>query len=84
LSYAIGVAKPVSISVQTFGTNTVAEEVIVKAIERTFDLRPAAIIRQLELTKPCFLATAAYGHFGREAFRWEQLDLLEPFKQQLN
>jgi S-adenosylmethionine synthetase len=84
LSYAIGVAKPVSIAVQTFGTNTVAEEVIVKAIERTFDLRPAAIIRQLELTKPCFLETAAYGHFGREAFRWEQLDLLEPFKQQLN
>lgn len=84
LSYAIGVAKPVAIAVQTFGTNTVAEEVIVKAIERTFDLRPAAIIRQLELTKPCFLETAAYGHFGREAFRWEQLDLLEPFKQQLN
>lgn len=84
LSYAIGVAKPVSIAVETFGTNTVPIESIVKAIERTFDLRPAGIIRQLELTKPCFLATAAYGHFGRDAFRWEQLDLLSSFQQHLN
>jgi S-adenosylmethionine synthetase len=83
LSYAIGVAKPLSIAVDTFGSNTQPIETIVRAIERTFDLRPAAIIRQLELTTPRFFATAAYGHFGRDAFRWEQLDLLDTFKTHL-
>jgi S-adenosylmethionine synthetase len=83
LSYAIGVAKPISISVNTFGTSTVSEERIIQAIEATFDLTPAGIIQQLELKRPIYQATAAYGHFGREEFRWEQLDLLGSFQKQL-
>lgn len=83
LSYAIGVAEPISISINTFGTSTVSEDRIIQAIDATFDLTPAGIIQQLELKNPIYQATAAYGHFGRHEFRWEQLDLLDAFKKQL-
>lgn len=72
LSYAIGVAKPTSINVDTFGTNTVSEEKIELAINKVFDLRPGHIIRDLDLKRPIYSATAAYGHFGRKEFPWEQ------------
>lgn len=84
LSYAIGVAKPISITVETFGTNTVPIEAIVRAIDSTFDLTPAGIIQKLDLKRPIYQATAAYGHFGRPEFSWEQLDLLSEFKKQLS
>ena len=76
LAYAIGVAKPVSIMVDTFGTGTVADEKIVQAVEKVFDLTPAAIIRDLDLRKPIYRQLAAYGHFGRELpeFTWEHTD----------
>ena len=65
LAYAIGVAKPVSISINTFGTNKVAEDVITKLVNDNFDLRPAGIIKELDLRRPIYAQTAAYGHFGR-------------------
>ena len=73
LAYAIGVAKPVSIMVDTFGTGTVADEKIVQAVEKVFDLTPAAIIRDLALRKPIYRQLAAYGHMGREdlGVKWE-------------
>ncbi|GGJ99621.1 S-adenosylmethionine synthase [Lentibacillus kapialis] len=79
LAYAIGVAEPVSISIDTFGTGTVSEEGLVKAIRKVFDLRPAGIIRMLDLKKPIYKNTAAYGHFGRTdtLFPWEKTDKLE-------
>ena len=83
LSYAIGVVQPLSININTNQTNTVSEEQIIHAIRATFDLSPQGIIKQLELTKPQFRETAAYGHFGRQEFRWEQLDKLDEFKQNL-
>jgi S-adenosylmethionine synthetase len=83
LSYAIGIAQPLSININTNQTSTIADEQIIKAIHQTFDLSPQGIIKQLELTKPQFQATAAYGHFGRPEFRWEQLDKLDEFKQNL-
>ena len=82
LAYAIGVAKPVSISVDTFGTGKVAEDRIVAAIEKVFDLRPAAIIDKLELQRPIYKKTSNYGHFGREDadFTWEKTDQAEELK----
>ncbi|PKM77750.1 MAG: methionine adenosyltransferase [Firmicutes bacterium HGW-Firmicutes-15] len=76
LAYAIGVAHPVSISVETFNTNKISEEKIVELIEKHFDLRPAAIIRDLDLRRPIYKKTAAYGHFGRNDpdFTWERTD----------
>ena len=76
LSYAIGIASPLSISVSTFGTNKVEEEVIVKAIEDNFDLTPNGIIKMLDLKRPIYRKTATYGHFGRDdiEFPWERLD----------
>ena len=76
LAYAIGVAKPVSIMVDTFGTGTVADEKIVQAVEKVFDLTPAAIIRDLDLRKPIYRQLAAYGHMGREdlGVAWEKTD----------
>ncbi len=76
LAYAIGVAKPVSVFVQTFGTGKIAEEKIEELIEKHFDLRPAAIIKDLDLKKPIYRNFAAYGHFGREdlGVRWEETD----------
>ncbi len=85
LAYAIGVAKPVSIAVDTFGTGTVQEEKIVEVIEKVFDLRPAAIIDALDLRRPIYKQTAAYGHFGRTDIDlpWERLDKVEEIKKNL-
>ena len=76
IAYAIGVARPVSLSVNTFGTGKVADEKIVKLIEQHFDLRPKAIIQTLNLLRPIYSKTAAYGHFGRDEpeFTWESTD----------
>ena len=82
LAYAIGVAKPVSIMVDTFGTGTVADEKIVQAVEKVFDLTPAAIIRDLDLRKPIYRQLAAYGHMGREDLgaKWENTDRVDALK----
>ena len=82
LAYAIGVAKPVSIMVDTFGTGTVADEKIVQAVEKVFDLTPAAIIRDLDLRKPIYRHLAAYGHMGREdlGVKWENTDRVDALK----
>lgn len=83
LAYAIGVAHPVSISVETFGTNKIPNEKIVALVEEYFDLRPAAIIRDLELRRPIYQKTAAYGHFGRNEseFTWERTDKAEAIRK---
>ena len=82
LAYAIGVAKPVSIMVDTFGTGIVADEKIVQAVEKVFDLTPAAIIRDLDLRKPIYRQLAAYGHMGREdlGVKWENTDRVDALK----
>ncbi len=77
LAYAIGVADPVSIRVETNGTGKVNDAEMERIVRAVFDLRPAAIINSLELRKPVFRRTAAYGHFGREEFAWEKLDRLD-------
>jgi S-adenosylmethionine synthetase len=76
LAYAIGVARPVSIAVETFNTNKISDEKIIQLIEKHFDLRPAAIIRDLDLRRPIYKKTASYGHFGRNDpdFTWEKTD----------
>ena len=85
LAYAIGVAEPVSVMVDTFGTGTVAVEKIEAAVEKVFDLRPAAIIRELDLRKPIYRKLAAYGHMGREdlGVKWENTDRVEALKAAL-
>ncbi len=85
VAYAIGMAHPVSILVETFGTETIAVEKIEAAVKATFDLRPAAIVRDLNLKRPIYLQTAAYGHFGRELpdFEWEKLSRLAEFSSAL-
>jgi S-adenosylmethionine synthetase len=82
VAYAIGKAQPVGVFVQTFGTGVVSDEVIQQAVLEVFDLRPAAIIRDLELLRPIYARTAAYGHFGRELpeFTWESTDRAEKLK----
>jgi S-adenosylmethionine synthetase len=82
LAYAIGVARPLSIYVNTFGTNTVPESTIEKAVDEVFDLRPAAIIDELDLRRPIYRKTAAYGHFGRELpeFTWEKRDKVDALR----
>jgi len=84
LAYAIGVARPVSISVDTFGTGKVSEEVLEELVRRNFDLRPAGIIRMLDLRRPIYKQTAAYGHFGRTDLDlpWERVDKAELLKEQ--
>jgi len=86
LAYAIGVAKPVSISVDTFGTGKVAEDKITEAVNKLFDLRPAGIINNLQLRRPIYKQTAAYGHFGRTDIDlpWEKLDRVQDIQQALN
>jgi S-adenosylmethionine synthetase len=86
VAYAIGVARPVSIMVETFGTETVDPGAIQKAIDEVFDLRPAAIIRDLDLRRPIYRRTAAYGHFGRneKEFSWEHATRLDDFKLALS
>jgi S-adenosylmethionine synthetase len=85
VAYAIGVARPVSLLVDTFGTETVEPAKIEKAVDEVFDLRPAAIIRDLDLRRPIYRRTAAYGHFGRadKEFTWERLSRLDEMKSAL-
>ncbi|MBQ3062468.1 MAG: methionine adenosyltransferase [Clostridia bacterium] len=85
LAYAIGVARPVSVRVDTFGTGTVSDEALEAAVEKVFDLRPTAIIRDLGLRRPIYRQTAAYGHFGRTDLDlpWERLDKVEELKAAL-
>ena len=86
LAYAIGVAQPVSISVNTFGKATVDNEKLIEAIRKTFDLRPAGIIEMLDLRRPIYKQTAAYGHFGRTDvdLPWEKVDKVDALKAELN
>ena len=85
LAYAIGVARPVSVLVETFGTGTVADSVLEEAVRKTFDLRPTAIIRDLDLRKPIYRQLAAYGHLGREdlGVTWEKTDRVDALKAAL-
>lgn len=85
LAYAIGVAKPVSIEVETFGTGKLNEQEITSIVEKVFDLRPGAIIRDLDLRRPLYRQTAAYGHFGRNDLNlpWEELNKVEEIKKYL-
>jgi S-adenosylmethionine synthetase len=85
LAYAIGVAQPVSVRVDTFGTSTYSDEQLSDAVNKTFDLRPAAIIRDLDLRRPIYRQTAAYGHFGRSDLNlpWEQTDRVDALKAAL-
>ena len=80
IAYAIGVAKPLSLLVETFGTAHVDEDKIEKAVSEVFDLRPGAILRDLDLQRPIYSKTAAYGHFGREGFPWEQTNRVDELK----
>jgi len=83
LAYAIGVARPVSVMVDTFGTGTVSDDVLSEAVVKVFDLRPSAIIRNLDLRKPIYRKLASYGHIGREdlGVTWEKLDKIEELKK---
>ncbi len=85
LAYAIGVARPVSVRVDTFGTGTVSDEALEGAVDKVFDLRPTAIINRLNLRRPIYRQTAAYGHFGRLDLDlpWEKLDMVEAIKAAL-
>ena len=85
LAYAIGVAKPVSVLIDTFGTGTVSDEALSAAVSKVFDLRPTAIIRKLDLRRPIYRQTAAYGHFGRTDVElpWERTDMTEALKAAL-
>src|SRR5664279_1419115 len=80
LAYAIGVAEPVSIAVDTFGTGSVSDEAIVRAVREVFSCTPKAMIETLDLRKPIYRATAAYGHFGRPEFSWERTDKVDALK----
>jgi S-adenosylmethionine synthetase len=85
LAYAIGVAKPVSVLVDTFGTGAADDAKLCAAVEQVFDLRPAAIIRDLDLRRPIYRQLAAYGHMGREDLhvRWERADRADALKKAL-
>lgn len=83
VAYAIGVAKPVSMHVDTFGTGVLSDEEIAKIIEKEFDFRPLAIIEKLGLRAPIYKNTASYGHFGRSEFSWEKLDKVNDLKKYL-
>jgi len=80
VAYAIGVAEPVSINVETFGTGKIDDDKIAKMVRDNFDLRPAAIIKTLDLRRPIYRPTAAYGHFGRDEFPWENTDVAKKLK----
>ena len=83
VSYAIGVAEPTSISVETFGTGKISSERLVQLVREHFDLRPVGLVKMLDLIRPIYLATAAYGHFGREEpeFTWERTDLADNLRE---
>jgi S-adenosylmethionine synthetase len=83
VSYAIGVAEPTSISIDTFGTGKLPEEKLVTLVREHFDLRPYGIVKMLDLIRPIYRSTAAYGHFGREdeAYTWERTDKAEMLRE---
>ena len=83
IAYVIGIAEPVSLMVNTLGTNTIPEETIEEIISKNFDLRPAYIIKNLDLKRPIFSKTSNYGHFGRNDpdFTWEKTDKIESLKR---
>ena len=83
VAYAIGVAKPVSVTVNTFGTGKLTDEQLTDVVVKEFDLRPSAIIKKLDLRRPVYSATAAYGHFGREGFSWEVVDKVDDLRKYL-
>jgi S-adenosylmethionine synthetase len=77
LAYAIGVAEPVSVFVDTYGTGSVPDDLITAAVRKVFRLKPAEIIETLDLLRPIYRKTAAYGHFGRQEFPWERVDQVD-------
>lgn len=81
IAYAIGLADPVSINLETHGTGVIPDQQLERAVRETFDLRPAAVIQRLDLLTPKYRSTAAYGHFGRDGYTWEQLDFVEQLKE---
>ena len=83
IAYAIGVARPVSVMIDTFGTSTVSEEKISEAVNQLVDLRPAAIIKKFDLRKPIYKQLAAYGHMGREelSVKWEECDIADKLRE---
>jgi S-adenosylmethionine synthetase len=83
ISYAIGVAEPTSINIETFGTSKISEAKLIALVRAHFDLRPYGLIKMLDLERPIYQATAAYGHFGRDEFPWEQTDKAEILKADL-
>ncbi|MCC2618050.1 methionine adenosyltransferase [Aestuariibacter halophilus] len=83
VSYAIGVAEPTSINIETFGTGKVSDEALTQAVRRVFDLRPYGLIQMLDLERPIYQATAAYGHFGRSEFPWEATDKVDALRDAL-
>ena len=83
VSYAIGVAKPTSVTLETFGTNKVPEDRIVAAVNKHFDLRPYGIMKMLDLLRPIYKKTASYGHFGRDEFSWEKTDKAAALKAEV-
>lgn len=84
ISYAIGVAEPTSINVETFGTGQVSDEVLTALVREHFELRPYGLIKMLDLERPIYQATAAYGHFGREEFPWEKTDKADALRAAAN
>lgn len=82
MAYAIGVAKPLSVMVNTFGTGKIDEEKLAEIVREVFDLRPKGIVQELDLLRPIYARTAAYGHFGRELpeFTWERTDKVDALK----
>jgi len=85
LAYAIGVAQPVSVHVDTRGTGVISDQQIADIVTENFDFRPSKIIQNLDLLRPIYKATASYGHFGREdeGFSWEKLDMVDKLKSYL-
>ena len=83
IAYAIGIAEPVSLYVNTFGTGKVPEERIEQALGKLFALKPAAIIEYLDLKRPIYQETSSYGHFGRDAFTWEKTDKVAALQKEI-
>jgi len=80
LAYAIGVARPVGVYIDTFGTSRLSDETLSQIVWETFDARPASIIEQLDLQRPIYVPTSSYGHFGRDAFPWEATDRVDALR----
>ena len=83
VAYAIGMADPVAVDVDTFGTGRLSDDRIVEVVRDLFDLRPGAIIDRLKLARPIYRPTATYGHFGREGFSWEALDYVDALRAEV-